>query len=31
VVLGPPTGQPGAPIKGTLTVDLRSELRRTGT
>jgi len=29
VLLGPPAGQPGAPIKGTLTVDLRSEIRRT--
>jgi hypothetical protein len=26
VVLGPPLGQPGTPIDGTLTVDLRSEI-----
>jgi hypothetical protein len=29
VVLGPPTGVPGAPINGTLTVELHSEIRRT--
>jgi hypothetical protein len=29
VLLRPPAGRPGAPIKGTLTVDLRSEIRRT--
>jgi hypothetical protein len=29
VLLAPPAGQPGAPIKGTLTVELRSEIRRT--
>jgi len=29
VVLGPPTGQPGTPINGTLTVELTSEIRRT--
>jgi hypothetical protein len=29
VTLAPPAGQPGAPIKGTLTVELRSEIRRT--
>lgn len=29
VVLGPPAGQPGTPIKGSLTVELRSEIRRT--
>lgn len=28
VFLRPPSGQPGAPIKGTVTVDLRSEIRR---
>jgi hypothetical protein len=30
VLLGPPAGQPGAPIRGTLTVELQSEIRRTG-
>jgi hypothetical protein len=29
VLLGPPAGQPGAPITGTLRVELRSEIRRT--
>jgi hypothetical protein len=29
VLLGPPAGQPGTPIKGTLHVELRSEIRRT--
>jgi hypothetical protein len=30
VLLSPPAGQPGAPIKGSLTVKLQSETRRTG-
>ena len=30
VMLGPPPGQAGTPIKGTLTVELHSEIRRTG-
>ena len=29
LVLGPPTGDSGVPIKGTLMVELRSEIRRT--
>jgi hypothetical protein len=29
VLLGPPAGQPGSPIKGTHTVALQSEIRRT--
>jgi hypothetical protein len=29
VLLGPPAGQTGAPITGTLRVELRSEIRRT--
>jgi hypothetical protein len=28
VLLAPPAGQPGAPIKGTLSVEVRSEIRR---
>ena len=28
--LAPPNGQPGAPIKGTLIVQVRSDIRRTG-
>ncbi|MEY2421170.1 MAG: hypothetical protein QOI95_1237 [Acidimicrobiaceae bacterium] len=29
VLLAPPAGQPGVPIRGALTVELRSEIRRT--
>jgi hypothetical protein len=29
VLLAPPSGRPGTPIKGTLEVELRSEIRRT--